>query len=110
MRLQVVVESQSVEKNTSSLTVRLYARRTNTGYTTYGTGTATVTVGGSTLSAAITPSQKIVYSTGNGICLLEKTATVSHDTDGKKSLTVTGKIHIATVLQSENKSCTLLCR
>ena len=107
MRLQVVVESQSVEKNTSSLTVRLYARRTNTGYTTYGTGTATVTVGGSTLSAAITPSQKIVYSTGNGICLLEKTATVSHDTDGKKSLTVTGKIHIATVLQSENKSCTL---
>ena len=46
MRLQVVVNSQSVENNTSSLTVRLYARRTNTGYTTYGSGTATVTVGG----------------------------------------------------------------
>ena len=107
MRLQVVVNSQSVENNTSSLTVRLYARRTNTGYTTYGSGTATVTVGGTTLSQSITPSQKIVYSSGNGICLLEKSVTVSHNSDGSRSLTVTGQISIPSILQSDKKSYTV---
>lgn len=107
MRLQVVVNSQSVENNTSSLTVRLYARRTNTGYTTYGSGTATVTVGGTTLTQSITPSQKIVYSSGNGICLLEKSVTVSHNSDGSRSLTVTGQISIPTILQSDKKSYTV---
>ena len=107
MRLQVVVNSQSVENNTSSLTVRLYARRTNTGYTTYGSGTATVTVGGTTLTQSITPSQKIVYSSGNGICLLEKSVTVSHNSDGSRSLTVTGQISIPSILQSDKKSYTV---
>ena len=107
MRLQVVVNSQSVENNTSSLTVRLYARRTNTGYTTYGSGTATVTVGSTTLTQSITPSQKIVYSSGNGICLLEKSVTVTHNSDGSRSLTVTGQISIPTILQSDKKSYTV---
>ena len=94
MRIQVIVNSQSIANNTSNVTLRLYFRRTNQGYETYGTGTATGGIDGTTYNQAVTPSQKIVYSSGNGICLFEKSVTVSHSTDGSKSLSVTGKISI----------------
>ena len=102
MRIQVIVNSQSVANNTSNVTLKLYFRRTNQGYETYGTGTATGGIDGKTYNQAVSPSQKIVYSSGNGICLFEKSVTVSHSTNGSKSLSVTGKISIPGANLSSN--------
>ncbi len=94
MRIEVLLNSQSIESNTSSITVNLYYRRTNTGYTTYGTGTCYMEADGVQYTQAVSPSQKIVYSTGNGICLFTRTITISHDVSGNKWLNVWGKISI----------------
>ena len=94
MRIEVLLNSQSIESNTSSITVNLYYRRTNTGYTTYGTGTCYMEADGVQYTQAVSPSQKFVYSTGNGICLFTRTITISHDVSGNKWLNVWGKISI----------------
>lgn len=45
-RLVVNLLSQDIVGNTSTVNVQLQAWRTNTGYTTYGSGTASVNVEG----------------------------------------------------------------
>lgn len=88
-KIAIVQNSQNIAKNTSNVTVSVSAYRTNTGYTTYGTGTVYCTIDGKQYTAAITSDQKI---TSSGITLFSKTLDITHGSDGKKTLTCSAYI------------------
>ena len=83
--IECIQNSQSVSNNTSNVTVKVHIKRTNTGYTTYGSGTVYCKINGTTYSASIASSQKI---TSTAITLFTKTLTISHSSGGTKSLTM----------------------
>lgn len=89
--------------NRSTVTAALYYRRTNE-YTTYGPGWFTITIGG----VLIEPNgfaNKIINT--DWVKAFEGTATITHDADGSKSITIkaTGSIS-GTTLNSTNCSGT----
>lgn len=84
--------------NTSVVRVWIDVWRTNTGFTTYGTGTVYARVNGSLKSASITSSQKI---TSTAIRLGTWDTTISHDGDGSKTISVSGWISHARFSSSE---------
>ena len=96
--ITVTQNSQSIENNTSNVTVSVRFYRTNTGYTSYGTGTVYCKINGTTYSASVTPSQKI---TNSGIVLFSKTLNIKHDDDGAKKLTCSAWISHNVVTSSE---------
>lgn len=83
-RIEVIVNSQSIENNTSNVTVKVQVWRTNTGYSTYGSGTCYTYVDGSWYSQAITPSQHFEYYSYTEV--YNRTFTISHNADGSKNL------------------------
>lgn len=87
--IECVQNSQNIANNTSNVTVKVRIKRTNTGYTTYGSGTIYCKINGTTYSASISSSQKI---TSTAITLFTKTLTISHNSDGTKSLTMSAWI------------------
>ena len=97
-RIEVTQNSQSVTNNTSNVTVKVWIYRTNTGYTTYGSGTCYCKINGTTYSASITSSQKI---TNSGIYLFNKTLDIGHNSDGSKSLACSAWIKHDRVTSSE---------
>lgn len=80
----ITQNSQSITNNTSNVTVQVWVTRTNSGYTTYGTGTVYCRINGALYSASITPSQKI---TNSGIYIFSTTLNIPHNSDGTKTLT-----------------------
>lgn len=99
-QLEVVPGSSDTANNRTPVTVRLWARRTNTGYTTWGTGYVTMSVDGvnrdsGTKSISITSSNSVMH---------EWSGYVNHNSDGTKTLTVTGSIQISGVLSSSVSS------
>lgn len=97
-KITITQNSQSVNNNTSNVTVSVKFYRTNTGYETYGTGTVYCKINGTQYSASVTPSQKI---TNGGIVLFTKTLNISHNTDGSKTLTCSAWISHERVTSSE---------
>lgn len=97
-KITVTQNSQSVANNTSNVTVSVRFYRTNTGYTSYGTGTVYCKINGTTYSAAVTPSQKI---TNSGIVLFTKTLNIGHNADGTKTLACSAWIDHDVVTSSE---------
>lgn len=95
--ISIVENSTNVSNNTSNVTVSVRFYRTNTGYTTYGTGTVYCAINGTTYSAAVTPSQKI---TNSGIVLFSKTLDIGHDSDGSKTLNAAAYISHEVVTSS----------
>lgn len=89
-RIVVTEDSYSIPNNTSSVTVKVQAWRTNSGYTTSGTGTCYCKINGSSYSQSISNSQKITYNSYT--TLFSKTVTISHNADGTKSIYVEAKI------------------
>lgn len=81
--ITVVQNWQSIEGNYSNVSVYVRFRRTNTGYTTYGSGTVYCNINGTTYSASVTPNDKI---TNSGITLFSTTVNVYHRDDGLKDL------------------------
>lgn len=81
--------SQNTANNTSTIRVRVYVYRRNTGYKTWGPGTVTVTIDNVDYSSTITSSQKI---TEYGIYLFDKTLTVKHNSDGTRRVSVAASI------------------
>jgi hypothetical protein len=75
---------QSAGANTSTVTAALYYRRTNTGYTTKGTWSGSVTIGGQSGSG----SAALTITSGSWAKALEVTKTISHNADGTKSITL----------------------
>lgn len=87
------VNSQEIQvdndNNRSLVRVWVDAWRTNTGHTTYGSGTVTVSCNGSNQSASITSSQKI---TSTAIRLGTWDFWVGHNDDGSKTVWISGII------------------
>lgn len=97
-KITVTQNSQNITSNKSNVTVSVKFYRTNTGYTTYGTGTVYCKINGTTYSTSVDPSQKI---TSSGIVLFSKTLDISHNDDGKKSLTCSAWISHNAVTSTE---------
>ena len=87
----VVTESNiSIENNTSSVNAKVDAWRTNTGYTTTGNGTCYCTINGTKYSQSISTSQKITHNSHT--VLFNRTVTITHGQDGKKTIGVSAYI------------------
>ena len=88
-KITITQNSQSVANNTSNVTVSVRVYRTNTGYTTYGTGTVYCTINGTQYTESITSDDKI---TSSGVVIFTKTLNIAHNADGTKTLTVSARI------------------
>jgi microcystin-dependent protein len=97
--IELIENSTDVGTNTSSVTVRVWAWRTNTYGPTYGTGTVYLSVAGNNYSAAITSSQKIGTTK---ILLIEQTLTVYHNDDGTRVCPASAYISMDVVSSSSN--------
>lgn len=97
-KITVNQNSQSISDNYSNVTVKVNFYRTNTGYTSYGTGTVYCKINGTTYTASVSTSQKI---TNSGIDLFSKTLNIYHNNDGTKTLTTSAWISHSVVTSSE---------
>ena len=89
-RIVVTENSYDRDTNTSEINVKVQAWRTNTGYTTSGTGTCYCTIDGTKYTQSITGSQTITYNSYT--TLLNKTVTIEHEQDGSKTVNVSAYI------------------
>lgn len=92
------------DANTSTVTAALYYKRNNTGFTTSGTGSFSLTIGGIKKTAS-----KTMSITGSSWALaMEATVTITHDSDGGKDITISAAGSIpGTTLSSTNCSDTV---
>lgn len=90
-RIIVTENSQSIANNTTNITVTVSVWRTNTGYTSYGSGTCYCGINGTTYSASITPSQKFTYNSYTQV--FSKTLNIGHNADGSKTIWVSSLIN-----------------
>ena len=97
-KITITQNSQNVAGNTSNVTVSVRVYRTNTGYTTYGTGTIYCKINGTTYSESITSDDKI---TSSGIVLFTKTLNITHNADGTKTLNTSAWINHSQFSASE---------
>lgn len=75
----------NIATNTSDLTVNVYFRRSNNGYTSDGTMNTSVTVNGVTKTA----STKFTNSgTTDSLLFSQKFTSIAHNTDGSKTVTI----------------------
>lgn len=88
-RFTVTENSYSAENNSSNVTVTVNFYRTNTGYTTYGTGTVYCFIYNTTYSQYVGPDDKITY---DGIDLFTRTVDIPHNDDGTRNLNVAAYI------------------
>jgi hypothetical protein len=86
----VTENSTSIPNNTSSVNIKVRAWRTNTGYTTYGSGTCYVNIDGTEYDQYISPDQKIEYESDT--VLFDEDVTITHNADGKKTIYVSAYI------------------
>ena len=82
--ISITENSQDIANNKTNVTVSVRFYRTNTGYTTYGSGTIYCKINGTQYSKALDTSHKI---TNSGIVLFTKTLDITHDNTGYKKLT-----------------------
>lgn len=90
--------SYDINSNTSVVRVWIDVWRTNTGYTTNGTGTVYARINGGVYSAGISTGQKI---TSTPIRLGTWDVTIGHDADGSKAISITGWISHSQFSSSE---------
>ena len=90
--------SYDINSNTSVVRVWIDVWQTNTGYTTYGTGTVYARINGGVYSAGISTGQKI---TSTPIRLGTWDVTVGHNADGSKAISVAGWISHSQFSSSE---------
>lgn len=83
--IEVIQNSQNIANNTSNVTVKVWIKRTNTGYTTYGSGTVYTNINGVQRNVGITPSQTI---TSTPRAIFHQDLTIGHNNDGTKTLNV----------------------
>ncbi|WAA10338.1 DUF859 family phage minor structural protein [Fervidibacillus albus] len=96
--IEAFINSQSTSGNYSNVTVRVWFKRTNSGYQTWGTGTVYCKINGTQYTSNVTPDQKI---TSTPIKLFEKTLNIYHNSDGTKNLALSAKISHNAPLNSD---------
>lgn len=79
--IESYINSQS--GNSSNIQVKVWCKRTNEGYTTYGNGTVYLNVDGQTRQSGITNSQTL---TSTARLLHDESYTINHNSDGTKSI------------------------
>lgn len=89
-RIVVTENSINIADNTSNITVQVQAWRTNTGYSTSGTGTCYCNIDGTQYTASINSSQQISYNSYT--VLLSRTLNIQHNDNGSKNITVSSYI------------------
>lgn len=77
--------SNGSSANSSNVTASMVLWRDNSGYTTYGTGTFSITINGNTKSES-----KSYSFTNSETTILSHTVTVPHNSDGTKTITISG--------------------
>ena len=87
--IEIIQNSQNIANNTTNVTVKVWCKRTNTGYTTTGNGTCYCTINGTQYSASITSSQSITSTPRE---LFTKTMDIAHNPDGTKTLSTSARI------------------
>ena len=92
--------STSIANNTSTVRVYVLVWRTNSGYTTSGTGTCYVSINGTSYSQSISSSQTIYHNSDTVI--FDKTVTVPHNSDGTKTIYVSASISHARFSSNSN--------
>ena len=92
IKYRIVVEENStnIANNTSNITVRVQVWRTNSGYTSYGTGTCYCTIDGANYSQSISPSQKFTYNSYTEV--FYRNLDIPHNSDGSKTIWVSAYI------------------
>ena len=90
----------TTDSNSSKVTATLQYKRNNTGFTTSGTGSFSITIDGSKTSV----SKSLTITEGAWVDAVSATKTVSHNSDGTKSITIsaTGSISGTTL---DSTSC-----
>lgn len=80
----------TTSSNTSKVTATLQYKRNNTGFTTYGTGSFSITIDGTKTST----SKTLTITESGWVDAVSATKTVNHTSDGSKSITIsaTGSI------------------
>ena len=100
-RIECTTNWQDIANNISNVTVKVFAWRTNTGYTTYGNGTCYCNINGIPYSQSISSSQGI---TSSGIYLFNKTVNITHNADGTKNLSTSAYFEIPGVVSSSSNA------
>lgn len=77
--------SNGSSANSSSVTASMVLYRDNSGYTTYGTGNFSITINGDTKSES-----KSYSFTNAETTIISHTVTVPHNSDGTKTITISG--------------------
>ena len=77
--------------NFSSVTAKLYYKRNNTGFKTYGTGSFSITIDGKAQSV----SEYLTITESEWVLAMSATKTVSHNNDGKKTITISAAGYIS---------------
>lgn len=83
--------TQSISGNTSTVTATLSYTRTNTGYTTTGTWSGSITINGNKASVS---SKRLTIVNGSYATAITHKVVVPHNADGSKTITIsaTGRI------------------
>lgn len=89
-RIIATENSYSIPNNTSSVTVQVQVWRTNSGYTTYGSGTCYCTINGTQYSQSITSNQKFTHNSNTQV--FNTTVTIPHNADGSKTIYISSYI------------------
>lgn len=76
--------ASNIETNSSSVTASLYLRRNNTGYTTEGTGSFTLNIGGQ----PETVTNKHLVIQNDWVLVMTATKAIVHTSNGSKSITI----------------------
>jgi hypothetical protein len=76
--------SPTTATNKSSVTAALYYKRNNTGFTTQGTGTFSITINGVKTSA----TKSLTITESEWVKAVEATTSVTHNSDGTKSIVI----------------------
>lgn len=97
--------TQSIDGNYSMVTATLYYSRNNTGYTTYGTWSGSITINGTNKTSS--SSLSITYNSNTKA--ITSTVKVPHNNDGTKSITIsaTGSMS-GTTLSSTSVTDTII--
>lgn len=86
MKYRIKVVEGAISGRTRSVTISVEYYRTNTGYTSYGSGTCYCKINGTVYTQAISSSQKVTYNSMTP--LFTKTMSVSYDNNGNASLEI----------------------
>ena len=98
---------QDIDKNQSTVTATLRLSRTNTGYTTEGRGSFTITINGNSKTNDNGGSQFVFTYNSNTLCVTH-TVAVPHNADGSKSITITASGSISRFTMSSQGGTAVL--